>query len=113
MSVTCDLPSPSVHQPAVIAITHNRKDPGARVPATISIKASIAASAYIRSLTKRNCRFWTEDDDKLLRSMAAAGKSITLMTVKLGRPIRVIKSRAQELHIALPGEDKNTKRWVG
>ena len=36
-----------------------------------------------------------------------------LMTVKLGRPIRVIKSRAQELHIALPGEDKNTKRWVG
>ena len=45
--------------------------------------------------------------------LAAAGKSITLMTVKLGRPIRVIKSRAQELHIALPGEDKNTKRWVG
>jgi hypothetical protein len=65
------------------------------------------------AMTKRNCRFWTEDDDKLLRSMAAAGKSITLMTVKLGRPIRVIKSRAQELHIALPGEDKNTKRWVG
>lgn len=45
--------------------------------------------------------------------MAAAGKSITLMTVKLGRPIRTIKARAQELHIALPGEDKNTKRWVG
>jgi hypothetical protein len=45
--------------------------------------------------------------------MAAAGKSITLMTVKLGRPIRTIKSRAQELHITLPGEDKNTKRWVG
>jgi hypothetical protein len=65
------------------------------------------------AMTKRNCRFWTEDDDKLLRSMAAAGKSITLMTVKLGRPIRVIKSRAQELHIALPGEDKSTKRWVG
>src|SRR5882762_3460387 len=64
-------------------------------------------------MTKRNCRFWTEDDDILLLSMAAAGKSITLMTVKFGRPIRVIKSRAQELHIALPGEDKNTKRWVG
>jgi hypothetical protein len=54
-------------------------------------------------MTKRNCRLWTEDDDNLLRSMA----------VKLGRPIRVIKSRAQELHVALPGEDKNTKRWVG
>ena len=65
------------------------------------------------AMTKRNCRFWTEDDDNLLRSMAAAGKSITLMTVKLGRPIRVIKSRAHELHIALAGEDKNTKRWVG
>ena len=37
------------------------------------------------AMTKRNCRLWTEDDDKLLRSMAAAGKSITLMTVKLGR----------------------------
>lgn len=45
--------------------------------------------------------------------MAAAGKSITLMTVKLGRPIRTIKARAQELHITLPGEDKNTKRWIG
>jgi hypothetical protein len=33
-------------------------------------------------MTKRNCRLWTEDDDNLLRSMAAAGKSITLMTVK-------------------------------
>ena len=63
--------------------------------------------------TRRHGRFWTEEDDTLLRAMAAAGKSITLMTVKLGRPIRTIKARAQELHIALPGEDKNTKRWVG
>jgi hypothetical protein len=63
--------------------------------------------------TKHHNRFWTEDDDNLLRAMAAAGKSITLMTVKLGRPIRTIKARAQELHIVLPGEDKNTKRWVG
>jgi hypothetical protein len=63
--------------------------------------------------TKRHGRFWTEEDDNLLRAMAAAGKSITLMTVKLGRPIRTIKARAQELHIALPGEDKNTKRWIG
>ena len=63
--------------------------------------------------TKHNSRFWSEDDDNLLRTMAAAGKSITLMTVKLGRPIRTIKARAQELHIPLPGEDKNTKRWVG
>ena len=64
-------------------------------------------------MINRSFRLWTEDEENLLRSMAAAGKSITLMTLKLGRPIRVIKSRAQELHIALPGEDKNTKRWVG
>ena len=62
---------------------------------------------------KRHTRFWTEEDDNLLRAMAAAGKSITLMTVKLGRPIRTIKARAQELGIPLPGEDKNTKRWLG
>jgi hypothetical protein len=63
--------------------------------------------------SKRHGRFWTEEDDNLLRAMAAAGKSITLMTVKLGRPMRTIKSRAQELHILLPGEDKTTKRWMG
>jgi hypothetical protein len=62
---------------------------------------------------KRHGRFWTEEDDNLLRAMAAAGKSVTLMTVKLRRPIRTIKARAQELHILLPGEDKNTKRWIG
>lgn len=65
------------------------------------------------SYTHGHGRFWTDEDDKLLRAMAAAGKSITLMTVKLGRPIRTIKARAQELHITLPGEDKNTKRWIG
>lgn len=64
-------------------------------------------------MAKTSPRFWTEEDDNLLRSMAAAGKSITLMTVKLGRPIRIIKARAQDLHIVLPGEDKNRKRWVG
>jgi hypothetical protein len=35
--------SPSVNQPAVITITHNRKDPGARIPATISSEASIGS----------------------------------------------------------------------
>jgi hypothetical protein len=62
---------------------------------------------------KRHGRYWTEEDDNLLRTMAAAGRSITLMTVKLGRPMRTIKARAQELHIPLPGEDRNTKRWTG
>jgi hypothetical protein len=44
--------------------------------------------------------------------MAANRKSITLMTLKLGRLIRAIKARAHDLHIALPGEDKNIKHWV-
>lgn len=65
------------------------------------------------AMTNRRFRLWTEEEDNLLRSMAAAGKSLTLMTAKLGRPIRIIKSRAHDLHILLPGEDKNTKRWVG
>ena len=62
---------------------------------------------------KRQGRFWTEEDDNLLRAMAAAGKSLTLMTVKLGRPMRTIKARALDLHIPLRGEDKTTKRWMG
>ena len=62
---------------------HRKTDAG---PSLIGLK--------MLAMTKRNWRLWTEDDDNLLRSMAAAGKSITLMTVKLGRPIRVIKSRA-------------------
>jgi hypothetical protein len=65
------------------------------------------------AMTNRRFRLWTEEEDNLLRSMAAAGKSLTLMTAKLGRPIRIIKSRAHDLHILLPGEDKNTRRWVG
>lgn len=62
---------------------------------------------------KRHGRFWTEEDDNLLRAMAAAGKSLTLMTVKLRRPMRAIRARAQDLHIPLRGEDKTTKRWMG
>ena len=46
---------------------------------------------------------WTADDDKLLRSMCEAGKSITLLTVKLRRPISSIKSRAEDLGVNIPG----------
>jgi hypothetical protein len=44
---------------------------------------------------------WTADEEELLRSMADAGKSLTLMTVKLKRPISIIKRRAQDLGIPL------------
>ena len=44
---------------------------------------------------------WTTEEDRLLRCLAEAGKSLTLMTAKLKRPIRIIKSRAQDLGIPL------------
>ena len=46
---------------------------------------------------------WTEEDDNLLRSMSASGKSLTLMCAKLNRPMKSIKSRAEDLHIGIPG----------
>jgi hypothetical protein len=50
-----------------------------------------------------NYERWSEDDDKLLRAMSESGKSLTLMIVKLKRPIASIRSRAIELGIQLPG----------
>ncbi|GGI23849.1 hypothetical protein [Bradyrhizobium guangdongense] len=46
---------------------------------------------------------WSDDDDRLLRSMCETGKSLTLMIVKLKRPIASIRSRAIELGLRLPG----------
>ena len=46
---------------------------------------------------------WSEEDDKLLRAMSDAGKSLTLMCVKLNRPMSSIKSRAEDLNIGIPG----------
>ena len=41
----------------------------------------------------RNAR-WLEKDDRLLRAMFEAGKSLTLMTVKPNRPVTSVKVRA-------------------
>jgi len=57
---------------------------------------------------------WTEDDDNLLRSMAVAGKSITLMTVKLGPSHQGYQIKSPGIATSrFPAEDKNTKRLVG
>jgi hypothetical protein len=48
---------------------------------------------------------WTEQDDQLLRSMSDDGKSLTLMTAKLKRPMAHIKARAVDLGIGIPGTD--------
>jgi hypothetical protein len=46
---------------------------------------------------------WSVDDDQLLRSMSEAGKSLTLMTARLKKPMASIRSRAEELSIPIPG----------
>ena len=48
---------------------------------------------------------WTEEDEALLRTMSAAGKSLTLMTVKLKRPMAQIKARAIDLGIGILGTE--------
>jgi len=53
---------------------------------------------------------WTAEDEALLRAMSAAGKSLTLMTVKLNRPMAQIKSRAVDLGIGIPGTEIGKRR---
>ncbi len=50
-----------------------------------------------------NNQRWTDEDDQLLRSMCMSGKSLTLITVKLKRPMTAIRARAEDLHINIPG----------
>jgi hypothetical protein len=53
---------------------------------------------------------WSEEDEQLLRQMSDNGKSLTLMTVKLKKSMASIKSRAEDLHIPIPGTEIG-KRW--
>ena len=53
---------------------------------------------------------WTEEDDQLLRTMSKAGKSLTLMTVKLKRPMTSIKARAEDLGVGIPGTEIGKRR---
>ena len=59
---------------------------------------------------KSNNRRWTEEDDRLLRTMSEAGKSLTLMTVKLDRPMSSIKARTEDLSIGIAGTDIGKRR---
>ena len=40
-----------------------------------------------------NNQRWTDEDDKLLRSMCEGGKSLTLITAKPKRPMTAIRAR--------------------
>ena len=53
---------------------------------------------------------WNADDDALLRAMAQAGKSLTIMAVKLNRPMSAIRSRAQNLQVHIAGSDIGERR---
>jgi hypothetical protein len=57
------------------------------------------------SVLDRRISRWSDEDDRLLRSMSEAGKSLTLMIVKLNRPMGSIKARAQDLGIRIAGTD--------
>jgi hypothetical protein len=52
-----------------------------------------------------NTERWTEEDDRLLRTMSETGKSLTLMTARLKRPMTAIKARAEDLGIGIAGTD--------
>jgi hypothetical protein len=43
--------------------------------------------------TRKTYERWTDEDDRLLRTMSGAEKSLTLITAKLNRPIPSIKAR--------------------
>jgi hypothetical protein len=57
-----------------------------------------------------NNRRWSEEDDKLLRTMCDAGKSLTLIAARLGRPMASIRARAEDLHINIPGTGIGKRR---
>jgi hypothetical protein len=60
--------------------------------------------------TRKQYERWSEEDDKVLRTMSEAGKSLTLITVKLRRPMASIKARAADLHISVPGTEIGHRR---
>jgi hypothetical protein len=62
------------------------------------------------AMRERRSQHWSSEDDNLLRAMAEAGKSLTLMAVKLDRPMTSIKSRAQDLKIHIPGTEIGERR---
>lgn len=55
---------------------------------------------------------WSAEDDQMLRSLAEAGKSLTLMTVKLKKPMNSICSRAQALQVNIAGTNIGKKRAI-
>jgi hypothetical protein len=72
--------------------------------------ASLASEATTMAARLYHNERWTDEDDRLLRTMSETGKSLTLMTVKLGRPMASIKARAEDLGIGIPGTGIGQRR---
>jgi len=55
---------------------------------------------------------WSEEDDRLLRTMSKTGKSFTLMAARLKRPMSAIRARAEDLGLGIAGTEigKRTRR---
>lgn len=56
---------------------------------------------------------WSEDDDRLLRTMSESGKSLTLMTAKLKRPMSSIRARAEDLGLGIAGTEIGRRKRRG
>ncbi len=57
-----------------------------------------------------NTQRWTREDNDLLRTMSALGKSLTLITAKLKRPMSSIRARAEDLNICISGTGIGRKK---
>jgi hypothetical protein len=57
-------------------------------PASLTLEATTM-------FTRKQYERWSEEDDRALRTMSEAGKSLTLITVKLNRPMASIKARGR------------------
>jgi len=53
---------------------------------------------------------WTDEEDHLLRTLADKGKSLTLLAVKLSRPMAAVKNRALDLGIQIVGTEIGERR---
>jgi len=75
----------------------------------------LAIEATMMAARLYNTERWTEADDRLLRTMSETGKSLTLMTARLKRPMTAIKARAEDLGIGIAGTDigKRKRREIG
>jgi hypothetical protein len=65
----------------------------------------LAVEATTMAARLYNLERWTEEDDRLLRTMCESGKSLTLMTARLKRPMTAIRARAEDLGLGIAGTD--------